>query len=247
MGQQALTIAGQVVGAYVGGLVGAPTVGAAIGGAVGALAGSALFPTKLPPFVGPRINDLRVQSSAPGVAIAQLYGDSMRVAGQLIWAQPINEVVSEEDLGGKGGPEQTSTTYAYFCDFTVALCEGPIDSIRRIWANNVIYYDVSDQTNAEALIASGNYAQYFKVYLGTETEEADPTEQAALGAANTPAYRGTARVVFTQLPLAPYGNRLPNFEFEVVVAGPSGIGRKILEIDNRPFDPDDAGTWIFSR
>ena len=72
-------------------------------------------------------------------------------------------------------------------------------------------------------------------------EEADPTEQAALGAANTPAYRGTARVVFTQLPLAPYGNRLPNFEFEVVVAGPSGIGRKILEIDNRPFEPDSGG------
>jgi hypothetical protein len=30
-----------------------------------------------------------------------------------------------------------------------------------------------------------------------------------MGAANTPAYRGTAYVVFEELPLATYGNRLP--------------------------------------
>jgi hypothetical protein len=36
-----------------------------------------------------------------------------------------------------------------------------------------------------------------------------------MGAANTPAYRGTAYVVFEELPLSTYGNRLPQLSFEV--------------------------------
>ena len=36
-----------------------------------------------------------------------------------------------------------------------------------------------------------------------------------MGAANTPAYRGTAYVVFEEMPLERYGNRLPQLSFEV--------------------------------
>ena len=36
-----------------------------------------------------------------------------------------------------------------------------------------------------------------------------------MGAANTPAYRGTAYVVFEELPLERFGNRLPQLSFEV--------------------------------
>ena len=36
-----------------------------------------------------------------------------------------------------------------------------------------------------------------------------------MGAANTPAYRGTAYVVFEDLPLGNYGNRIPQLSFEV--------------------------------
>jgi hypothetical protein len=36
-----------------------------------------------------------------------------------------------------------------------------------------------------------------------------------MGAASTPAYRGTAYVVFEELPLSTYGNRLPQLSFEV--------------------------------
>lgn len=36
-----------------------------------------------------------------------------------------------------------------------------------------------------------------------------------MGAANTPAYRGTGYVVFEELPLSSYGNRLPQLSFEV--------------------------------
>ncbi len=36
-----------------------------------------------------------------------------------------------------------------------------------------------------------------------------------MGSVNTPAYRGTAYVVFEELPLSTYGNRLPQLSFEV--------------------------------
>ena len=36
------------------------------------------------------------------------------------------------------------------------------------------------------------------------------------GKDNAPAYRGTAYVVFDRLPIGSYGNRLPQFQFEVL-------------------------------
>jgi hypothetical protein len=52
-------------------------------------------------------------------------------------------------------------------------------------------------------------------YPGDESQTADPFIAAKMGAANTPAYRGTAYVVFEELPLGNYGNRLPQLSFEV--------------------------------
>ena len=50
---------------------------------------------------------------------------------------------------------------------------------------------------------------------GDETQEPDPLITALMGAGATPAYRGTAFVVFEELPLEHYGNRLPQLSFEV--------------------------------
>lgn len=52
-------------------------------------------------------------------------------------------------------------------------------------------------------------------YPGDESQAADPFITAKMGAANTPAYRGTAYVVFEDLPLGNYGNRIPQLSFEV--------------------------------
>ena len=51
---------------------------------------------------------------------------------------------------------------------------------------------------------------------GSESQAADPLIVAKEGAANAPAYRGLAYVVFERLPLAEFGNRVPQFSFEVV-------------------------------
>jgi len=52
-------------------------------------------------------------------------------------------------------------------------------------------------------------------YPGNEVQGPDPFISAKMGAANTPAYRGTAYVVFEELNLSAFGNRLPQISFEV--------------------------------
>ena len=54
-----------------------------------------------------------------------------------------------------------------------------------------------------------------RLHKGGESQEPDPFIAAKMGAANTPAYRGTAYVVFEELPLERFGNRLPQLSFEV--------------------------------
>jgi hypothetical protein len=57
-----------------------------------------------------------------------------------------------------------------------------------------------------------------RVYRGDEAQAPDPLIVAKEGAAAAPAYRGLAYVVFEKLPLAAFGNRVPQFSFEVVRA-----------------------------
>ena len=79
---------------------------------------------------GPRLPDLDVMASTEGAPIPRVYG-RVRVAGEVIWATQLEEAVSTrtEETGGKGGAsggEVTTTTYRYFGNFAVGLCEGPI-------------------------------------------------------------------------------------------------------------------------
>lgn len=54
-----------------------------------------------------------------------------------------------------------------------------------------------------------------EIYPGSESQTADPTMQASLGASNTPAYRGTAYCVIQNMDLTDFGQRIPSFQFEV--------------------------------
>ncbi len=76
----------------------------------------------------------------------RVYGRA-RLAGQVIWATRLEEVASTSVQtsgggggkgfgGGGGGATQTFTTsYSYFANVAVGLCEGPIGRIARIWAD----------------------------------------------------------------------------------------------------------------
>lgn len=216
-GQAVLTIAGTAVGAAFG--------NPQLGFFLGSLAGNALFPTKLPGVEGPRLNDLAVQSSAIGVPIARAYG-RVALSGNVIWAPPLKEVKSEQQVGGKGGPEQTQTTYSYFASAAIGLCEGPIVGITRVWAGSKLVYDKRDQLPGEPadvyfkrVQQSDEFWKFVTLYVGTETQLADPTIEAVEGIGNVSGYRGLAYVVLTEFPLADFGNVLPQFRFEVYTLG----------------------------
>lgn len=199
-----------VAGAAVGFMVGGPT-GAQIGWGIGSMIGSSL--TSLPDIQGARLSDLKMQVSTYGAMRPILYGTN-RVAGNVVWASDLIETSHEEEAGGKGGPSQSVTTYSYSIHAAVALCEGQISGVRRIWANGDLIMDAST-SNTGITGQSGN----IRIYSGSETQVADSLLEAYLGAGNVPGYRGTAYVVFENLQLEKYGNRLPNLSFEVVADG----------------------------
>ncbi|MEN6541993.1 glycoside hydrolase/phage tail family protein [Parvibaculum sp.] len=202
-----LSTAGSALGSAFlpGGLsfLGATVSGAALGGAIGAGLGSyvdqQLFGSTVANSEGPRLSDLQVLSSTEGAPVPRLYGRA-RLGGQLIWATNYKEHKSTESTGGKGGGGASVTSYSYTVSFAVALCEGPITRIGRVWAdgNAMTLEDVT-----------------WRLHKGDGAQMPDPTIEAVEGTGNAPAYRGVAYIVFEDLPLADYGNRIPQLSFEV--------------------------------
>lgn len=197
-----LQYAGQAAGSFIGG-----PVGGIIGRAVGAVAGSvidqALFGAGARRAEGPRINDLRIMASSKGAPIPRLWG-RMRVAGEVIWATRFEEVAvtttEKSSSKGGGGGETRVTNYSYFANFAVALCEGEIDRIGRVWADGK-ELDITEFT--------------VRLHAGGETQEPDSLIEAKEGPENAPAYRGLAYAVFERFPVGSFGNRLPQLSFEV--------------------------------
>lgn len=195
------TILLQAAGAALGSVFG--PVGAVIGQAAGALAGSMIDRSLLSgtrEVNGARLSSARISGASEGTVIPRLYGTA-RLGGTLIWATRFEEETVTERSGGKSSGGTRTTTYRYFANLALGLCEGPIAGVRRVWADG----RELDTTEIE-----------MRVYRGTESQPADPLIAAKQGAGNAPAYRGLAYVVFERLPLDDFGNRIPLIQFEVM-------------------------------
>ncbi|WP_198144854.1 baseplate multidomain protein megatron, partial [Pseudorhodobacter aquimaris] len=197
---------GSAIGAGFGGTI-LGFSGAAIGGFIGSTVGSVVdswIVSSLAPaqrIEGARLDSLRITSSTEGAVIPRLFG-RMRIGGNIIWATDFREETKTTSQGGGkgGGPKVKTTEYLYYASFAVALCEGEITGIGRVWADGKVM-DMSGVT--------------WRWYPGDEAQSPDPFIAAKMGATNTPAYRGTAYVVFEELALSGFGNRLPQISFEV--------------------------------
>lgn len=198
-----LSAVGMAAGASIGGGVlglSSVVIGRAIGASVGYAIDQRLLGSGSEAVETGQVDRFRLSGASEGRAIPQLYG-RMRLPGQVIWASKFKEVTSTSG-GGKGAPPQPSVTqYSYSVSLAVALCEGEITRVGRVWADGVEV--ARDDLN-------------MRVYTGSETQVADPKIEAVEGAGNSPAYRGIAFVVFEDLPLGPFGNRVPQFSFEVM-------------------------------
>ncbi|GLQ34062.1 phage host specificity protein [Amylibacter marinus] len=200
-----LSAAGAALGGSVGGAVlgiSTAAIGQALGASIGGVIDQSLFGVGDQTIASGQIDSFRLQSSAEGAAIPRLAGRT-RVAGQLIWASDFYEAVSSSSSGGgkfNSQPTITTNAYSYSVNLAFALCEGEIVKIGRIWADG-------EEVDRSALS--------YTVYTGSADQQPDPTISAHEGIENTPAFRGTAYIVFDEMQLEQFGNRIPQLNFEV--------------------------------
>jgi hypothetical protein len=225
-----------VVGAAIGSLPGGIAIqtGWAIGTTIGGLIDASNRPS-VHSEVG-KLTDLRYSGSNYGATIPRVWGKSQVSGNFIWIANYLNNntlvasgtansthlVEHREDSstggGGSGGGGGGSTTqYWYSASYAVAFCEAstfkddgsfsnrnPV--IKKIWANDVLIYDVDDPANNKVTI---------RFHYGGETENPDTLIQTAEGAGNAPAYRGLVYAVIQDHNLKPFGNQLPNIKAEI--------------------------------
>ena len=196
-----LSAAGAALGGSIGGSVlglSTAVVGRFVGASLGRVIDQRLLGEGSQAVETGRIDRFRLTGSGEGDPVARLYG-RMRIGGQVIWATHFAEHESTSG-GSKGGGRRTSS-YSYTVSLAIALCEGEIGGICRVWADGSEV--APDKLN-------------MRVYRGTADQLPDPKIEAVEGAGMVPAYRGTAYVVLEDLELAQFGNRVPQFTFEVL-------------------------------
>src|SRR6056297_2891225 len=218
------TILLSAAGAAIGGSVGGTVLGLSMA-AAGRFAGAVIGRSIDQRLMGQgsetvqtgQVKRLRLTGAGEGDAIAQVYG-RMRVSGQMIWATEFREQVFifAGSGGGKGArpPQPTQIVHRYSVSLAIALCEGEISHVGRVWADG--------QEIARDKLS-------MRVYRGTADQMPDPKMEAVEGAGRVPAYRGTAYVVIEDLALAQFGNRVPQFTFEVM--RPAQPGQPGAELD----------------
>ncbi|PVM90758.1 baseplate multidomain protein megatron [Caulobacter endophyticus] len=164
----------------------------AIGAGLAAMVDVGLASALAPAREGPRIAELRLTGAAEGAPTPCVFGRA-RVSGQVIWATRFAE--HRRETGGKGGRVRS---YGYSLSLALAVGEGPIDGVGRVWADGKVM-------DMDGVV--------MRVHRGTEDQLPDPLIAAVEGEA--PAYRGTAYVVFEDLSLDAFGGRPPQLSFEV--------------------------------
>lgn len=201
-----LSAVGGAIGANIGGSVlgiSAMALGRAAGATVGKLLDQRLLGSGAAPVESGKVEQFRIMGSGEGQPMPRVFG-RIRVAGQVIWSSRFAENVSQTGSGKGGAMGPTRRDYTYSISLAIGLCEGEVVRIGRVWADGNVL-DVNAIT--------------MRLYPGDNHQMPDPAIEAIEGAGQAPSYRGTAYVVFEDLDLTQFGNRIPQFNFEVVRPG----------------------------
>jgi len=145
-----------------------------------------------------------------GSPIPLVFGKT-RVFGKIIWVDEIKNAAKTSSTSRYFGqpkffrlPKQVKSTtyyteYEYFLSFAVAICQGEIREITKVWNGNEII-DISHYK--------------FRLYKGAQDQMPDPYIQAKMNGCVS-AFRDLAYIVFEDLPLADFEDVIPNLSFEV--------------------------------
>ncbi|OUS06137.1 host specificity protein [Rhodobacterales bacterium 52_120_T64] len=196
-----LSAIGGAIGASMGGAafgLSSMVIGRAIGATAGRLLDGQLMGGSAPVERG-QVENFRVLGAREGAKIPRVYG-AMRISGQIIWSTRFMEHVDSSG-GGKGTSTPVVNEYSYSISLAIALCEGEITRIGKVWADG-------KEISLEGID--------YRLYCGDLAQMPDAAIVAVEGEELTPAYRGTAYIVLENLDLTRFGNRIPQFGFEVV-------------------------------
>jgi hypothetical protein len=89
---------------------------------------------------GKRLETINVQTVKYGKEIPIVYGN-VKLAGNIIWDSGLKElknVISKSHNTPNQSSEYSYTKYEYKISLAIALCEGEIEGVSRIWINNII-------------------------------------------------------------------------------------------------------------
>jgi hypothetical protein len=201
-----LSAAGMALGGSVGGSVlglSGSVIGRAAGAALGRAIDARLLGSGSDPVQTGRVDRFRLTGASEGAGVVQVQG-RVRIAGQVIWSGPFIEKATTTG-GGKGTSQSGTTSFSYSVSLAIALCEGEITRVGRVWADGV---EISRDDLG------------MRVYSGSEDQLPDPRIEAVEGTGAVPAYRGIAYVVIEDLALERFGNRVPQLSFEVYRPAP---------------------------
>jgi hypothetical protein len=190
-------------------------IGGPLGGAIGALVGRQVDSAIIGSLSreGPRLKELSASTSSYGATIPRHFGQ-MRVSGSIIWA---TDLVEHRDSQGGGKGRPSVTTYSYSASFAVALSSRPLRGIGRIWADGNLLRGAAGDLKTGGIM---------RFHSGRGDQDVDPLLEAAEATLPSPAYRGLAYVVFEDLHLEDFGNRIPALTFEVFAdEGPISIAQ----------------------
>jgi hypothetical protein len=210
--------------------------------------------TAMQRFKGPRLDSLDVTTAEYGTPIMRFWGIT-KYEPPIIWAEKLRE--QKKTSKTKGGKY---ANYKYFGTWAVLITDREIDKVSRIWFDKHLVYDVT-QGGPISIVAGTATEAYLqgrikltrgknmRIYEGTETQTPDPRMEAwcedRYGPDSCPAYRGSAYIVFEEIPLEKFGNRIPQISVEAVSAASDNfIYEDELDDDsdwNHPVLSKDAG------
>lgn len=223
---------GGVVGGAIGFVFGGPA-GAQVGWMIGSAVGGYVDPVQIQ---GPRLRDMRGQTSAVGGTIPKGWG-TFPAPCNIIWQQDGVTEHRKEERQGKGGGTET-VTYTYTRSYAVMCHIGEIAGFLQIKRNGKIVYDArDDDTIADEYVSTGGFLVDALAYIrrtraenkkflnkctfynGTQTQNPDPTIEEHKGVNNVSAYRGRAYFVVTDDDVTELQGAIPQYEVIIAACG----------------------------
>lgn len=175
------------------------------------------------------------------------------VGGNIIWIGEQTATAIEYTRNNSKGEPRTINDVVTTVDFLAGISVGALDSIVRVWFNDVLIYNAGMTTdgagNAEitasdpaatdldlSVLTDGDYAlerleafrPQVRMYRGTPGEHVIQALADKEGFGRVPANRNLATVYFSSIDVALFGGTFPEIRFDVVSIAPTTAAPRIV-------------------